>query len=122
MESIWVGIDPSPTETRVLALAGPGETLLKARLGPRPSNDRAPGLLLEALALWQGAAVRAALCVDDLDATCVMDSFDRLSAGGPPLYTVQCVHRRRRCRRRDGLGGLGEFGDLGQLLLFEVAR
>jgi len=121
MESIWVCIDPSPTETRVLALAGAGKTLLKARLCPAPRHARAPAALLEALALWQGAPIRAALCVDDPAATSVLESFGGLELDGPPLYTVQCVHRRAY-RRRDGLSGLGEFADLGQLLLFEVAR
>lgn len=120
MESLWVCIDPSPTETRVLALAGPGTTLLKARLRPTPRHPRAPAALLEALALWHGVPVRAALCVDDPDAGSVWDSFG-LEAGGPPLYTVEGVHRRAY-RRRDGLVGLGDFADLGQLLLFEVAR
>jgi hypothetical protein len=50
-----------------------------------------------------------------------MDSFGGLELDGPPLYTVQCVDRRAY-RRRDGLGGLGEFADLGQMLLFEVAQ
>mgnify|MGYP000863155139 CR=1 FL=1 len=121
MRSIWVGIDPSPTGTRVLALAGAGETLLKARLRARPQHLTAPARLLEALALWQGLPSRAALCVDDPAATSVMDSFGGLELDGPPLYTVQCVDRRAY-RRRDGLGGLGEFADLGQMLLFEVAQ
>jgi hypothetical protein len=120
MESLWVCIDPSPTETRVLAQAGPTETLLKARLRPIPRHPRAPAALLEALALWQGTPARAALCVDDPDAGSAWDSF-ALAAGGAPLYTVEGVHRRRY-RRRDGLTGLGDFADLGQLLLFEVAR
>jgi hypothetical protein len=120
MESLWVCIDPSPTETRVLAQAGSRETLLKARLRPIPQHPRAPALLLEALALWQGTPARAALCVDDPATGSVWDSFE-LEVGGPPLYTVAGVHRRAY-RRRDGLGGLGDFADLGQLLLFEVAR
>ena len=64
MESLWVGIDPHPTETRILAMAGPGEILLKARLRPHPQHPRAAAILLEALSLWQGATVRAALCAD----------------------------------------------------------
>src|SRR5687768_7429865 len=34
MESVWVGIDPSPTETRVLALAGEA----RLRRAPRTSK------------------------------------------------------------------------------------
>jgi len=32
MESIWMGISPGATSTRVLAMAGPLDTFLKARL------------------------------------------------------------------------------------------
>jgi len=118
MESLWVCIDPGLTETRVLAQAGPGETLLKARLRSTPRHPRAVAALLEALALWHGLPVRAALCVDDPEAGSAWDSFGL--EDGRPLYTVAAVHRRTY-RRRDGLGGLGDFADLRQLLLFEVA-
>ncbi|MCI0345810.1 MAG: hypothetical protein L0221_10270, partial [Chloroflexi bacterium] len=77
---------------------------------------------LEALALWQGVPVRAAVVVDGKDGS----SATRLSLdgfadfGGPPLYTLEFVHGRRR-RHRDDLDGLGRFHDMRQLLLFEVA-
>ena len=32
MESIWMGIAPGLTATRVIAMAGPSETILKAQL------------------------------------------------------------------------------------------
>jgi hypothetical protein len=64
MAALWVGIDPHPTETRILAMAGPGEIVLKARLRPHPQHPRAAATLLEALSLWHGTQVRAALYAD----------------------------------------------------------
>ena len=64
MKSIWMGIAPGLTTTRVVAMAGPSETILKAHLSRDPVHPRALGTLLEALALWQGQPVRAALCAD----------------------------------------------------------
>jgi len=123
MEALWVGIDPHPTETRILAMAGPSETLLKARLRPHPQHPRAAPALLEALSLWQGAAVRAALCADTEPPLFDTGSWiDALLLGqGAPLYDVRLVPRRRRRRRRDGLG-LGDMAELAQLVIAGVAR
>jgi hypothetical protein len=122
MEMLWVGIDPHPHETRILAMAGPGETLLKARLRPHPQHPRAATTLLEALSLWQGAQVRAALCADTppplFDTGTWTDAL--LVGGGAPLYDVTLVPRRRRARR-DGLG-LGDMRALEQLVIAGVAR
>lgn len=122
MEALWVGIDPQPNETRILAMAGPSETVLKARLRPHPQHPRAATTLLEALSLWQGAPVRAALCADEppplFDTGSWIDAL--LVGNGAPLYEVTLVRRRRR-RRRDGLG-LGDMTELAQLVLIGVAR
>ena len=64
MESIWMGIAPEATSTRVLAMDGPHDTILKARLLQSPAHRRAMATLLEAIALWQGRPIRAALCAD----------------------------------------------------------
>lgn len=58
MESIWMGIAPSPTSTRVLAMDGAHDTFLKARLARSPIHRHALSTLLEAIALWQGRRVR----------------------------------------------------------------
>lgn len=124
MQSIWLAIHPRPSGTRLLAQAGPGETLVKAHLAPTPSSPRALPALLEGLALWQGAPIRAALCVEPDADTCVTSTFLESVAdyGKAPLYEIEVVAAGRRRRRRDRIGGMGEFRDLRQLLLFEVAR
>jgi hypothetical protein len=48
MESIWMGIAPGLFTTRVVAMAGPNETLLKAQLARDPRHARALPTLLEA--------------------------------------------------------------------------
>jgi hypothetical protein len=64
MDSIWMGIAPSREATRVVAMSGPSSTILKAQLARDPKHPRALATLLEAVALWQGQPVRAALCAD----------------------------------------------------------
>lgn len=123
MRSIWVGIDSTCEGTRVLATAGPTETILKARLSATAQHPRAVPALLEALAMWQGMPVRAAVVVDGKDGSSAtrlcLEAF--ADFGGAPLYSLEFVHGRKR-HHRDQLGGLGRFQDMRQLLLFEVAR
>src|SRR5262245_7130766 len=119
MRPIWVGIHPRPDGTRILATAGTETTLLKARLGAEPRHPRALASLLEALALWHGVPVRAALAVGAAEpATCDTRRFLESWAdfGPTPLYSVECVSDLRRRRHRDGLDGLGDFRDVRQLL------
>lgn len=89
MESIWMGIAPSPTSTRVIAMAGPHDTILKAQLATDPRHPRALATLLEAVALCQGHPVRAALCADarglSCDSSICREAF--LDDGGA-LYSV----------------------------------
>jgi len=124
MDSIWMGISPGAQSTRVLAMAGASDTILKARLSRSPSHPRAMTTLLEAIALWQGLPVRAALCADaapnGYETSLYRDAFP--DTGGP-LYRIDWVPApgARRRRARD-IGGMGAFADLRQLVLFEVAR
>ena len=122
--SIWVGIHPQASGTRILAMAGAEQTLMKARLSTVPSHPRALPALLEGLALWQGLPVRAALVVGEKACATAEPLYRDLfpDFGMNPLYTLDYVSALRRPRERDGLSGLGAFGDLRQLLLFEVAR
>lgn len=125
MESIWMGIAPSATSTRVLAIAGPHDTILKARLSRSPAHPRAMATLLEAIALWQGRPIRAALCADaQCDGSETSLYRETFADVGGPLYTLDWIpapERGRRARRRD-IAGMGAFADLKQMLLDEVAR
>jgi hypothetical protein len=124
-DSIWLGLSPSSRSTRILAMRGPSETILKAHLSLRPSSGRAVTALFEAIALWEGAPVRAALVVDESSTsscptTLYRDLFD-VFGESTPLYQLEWIPRAAR-RRRDGLTGLGDFGDLERLLARTVAR
>ena len=123
MSDIWMGIAPEPKATRVIAMAGPSETILKARLLPSPRHPRAMATLLEAVAMWQGTKVRAVVSVDERGGACDSDFYREVFTDfGGPLYTLDWVPACRRGRRHRDLPGLGAFADLRQQVLFEVAR
>lgn len=122
--TIWMGIAPGPRETRVLAMHGANETILKARLSRDPAHPRALPWLLEAVALWQGLPVRAALAVDERSNGCgsslYHDAFPDF--GNTPLYSLDWIPVDGRGRGRRDLRGMGDFADLRRLLIAEVAR
>lgn len=123
MESIWMGIAPGPRTTRVIAMAGPSDTILKAQLARDPRHPRALGTLLEAVALWQGQPVRAALCADARGLSCDSNLCrEAFSDDGGALYSVVWVPASGSRKRRDHLHGLGRFQDLERLVIEEVAR
>lgn len=124
MHTIWMGIDPRRDHTRILAMAGPEQTLLKAHLAALPSSRMALPALLEAMAMWHGVPVHGALVVDG-PAGSSHEHFaqEAFGAMGSALYSLDYVRALRPPRRlRDGLGGMGPFDDLRQLLLFEAMR
>jgi hypothetical protein len=127
MESIWLGLSPSAHSTRILAMRGPNETILKAHLSLRPESARAVTTFFEALALWEGVPVRAALAVDDSSTntsrTTLYHDLFAVFGNSTPLYQFDWVPlAAARRRRRDGLTGLGDFSDLERLLSRCVAR
>ena len=123
MTDIWMAIAPEKQTTRVIAMAGPSETILKARLAPEPAHPRAMATLLEAIALWQGSRVRAALCAAEKDGASDTRLYrEAFADGGGPLYTLDWVPASRARRRHRDVTGVGPFADLRQLVLFEVAR
>lgn len=123
MTDIWMAIAPERDTTRVIAMAGPTETILKARLLPEPAHPRAMATLLEAIALWQGSRVRAALCAAEKDGASDTRLYrEAFTDVGGPLYTLDWVPAPRARRRHRDVTGVGPFADLRQLVLFEVAR
>lgn len=126
MESIWVCMSPGSHTTRILAMRGPSETILKAHLSLRPSSSRAVVALLETLALWEGYPVRAALVVDEsstdsCQTTLYRDTF-ALFGEDTPLYRLEWIPRTPARRRHATITGMGDFGDLERLLLRTVSR
>jgi len=124
MNSIWMGIAPGPTATRVLAMDGASNPILKARLRRDPSHPRALATLLEAMALWEGRHVHAALAADD-EPTSYASSLCRspwTDIGIDPLFTVDWVPVGGRKRRASQISGMGRFHDLERLLLRQVTR
>lgn len=126
MESIWLGLWPNARTTRVLAMRGASETILKATLPLQPSSIRAVTTLFEAIALWEGVPVRAVLVADESSTrscptTLYRDSF-AIYGERTALYEFEWVSHMPARRRRDALTGMGNFGDLERLLVQTVAR
>jgi hypothetical protein len=126
MDSIWLGLWPGSRTTRVLAMQGPSQTILKANLSLRPSSPRAVTSFLEALALWEGRPVRAVLVADDASmhrhaTTLFRDTFE-IFGERTALYELSWAPPVVARRRDDQLGGMGKFADLERLLVHAVAR
>ncbi len=117
MESIWMGIAPGQQTTRVIAMTGPDETILKALMAREPRHPRAIPTFLQAVALWQGQPVRAALCADSQGREASFDWDD-----GGALYSVLWVPAGAHRLKRHRLHGLGNFTDLERLVTTQVAR
>lgn len=64
-ETLWAAIAPTTTTTRLIVTRGPQEAILKANLRTNPLHPRALATFLEAVALWEGRAVRAVLVADE---------------------------------------------------------
>lgn len=107
----------SPRSTRVLVRLGDDE-VLKAILPapPLPPHVRALPTLLEALALWHQAPVRAVLFAAEQESWLRLGLVDPLELGrGTVHYTVELLHRAPGRGQR--ISGLGSFADLRQLEL-----
>ncbi|NIR59947.1 MAG: hypothetical protein GWO02_10670 [Gammaproteobacteria bacterium] len=118
MSKLQVVIKPGASRTRVLA-AEAGEAVLKARLLPSPAHPRAMQWLLEAVALWQGQHVDAALCAGGRDRWSLsLFEADWFADFGGALYTLQLLESEgvRRGGLKDELSGMGDCRELKQLV------
>jgi len=126
MNDLWVAIDTRRHTPRILVTDGGKGAILKAQMSHAPQHHRALRTFLEALALWEGRAVRAALVVGEpagFDTSQYHDFF--AEPDRTPQYTIEYVsswHELRREQKRDPIRDMGPFHDLKQLLMFEVAR
>lgn len=114
MDTVWMGILPGLTDTRVVVV-DEGETILKARLRPAPRHPRAIEALCEAVALWCGRKVCAALVVDAPGTWCGLkpwrDVFETITQNA--LYQIDFVSARKHQEDPDPeLGSFNEVLDL----------
>jgi len=120
MQTLWMGVRPGPTLTRVLVHDGP-LPILKARLPDAPAHPRALETLAEGVALWCARPLYVALGVAAEDSLCVAPRWHATVNGleRTPLVSIELVvGRPRPPRGSDGLGGLGAFEDVRQLRLW----
>lgn len=123
-EVIKMGLWPSSHGTRVVALGPESETILRATLSSRPSNIRAVTTFFEALALWEGWAVRAVLVAaapstSQCPTTLYRDTFATFGDRSQ-LYELAWVSPPRA--RRHDLETTGSYAALERLLIRTVAR
>jgi len=117
MQTLWMGVRPTPDLTRLLVQDGP-LPILKARLPEAPQHPRALETLAEGVALWYGRPLYGALGVAAEDALCVSPHWhatvDALTR--TPLVTVEPVIGIPRAPWRvEDRSGLGDFRDVRQL-------
>lgn len=111
---VW---SPGPHSTRVLVTSG-DEILLKAKLSPGPSHPRAAQWLMEAIALWEGAPVRAVISADAQGDGYGSRFWDAVGMDfGGALYSLVLAGPERRLRRQlsmfeDSVPELDGFTDL----------
>ena len=95
MSTLWMEIVPGPELTQVRVQKGPHRTLLRARLPHSPSDPRAVAMLCEAVALWCGTKVCAALVVEGPDIFCAtrpwLNTFDTRIDLGPTPFVLAGV-------------------------------
>ena len=125
MSELWAAIDTRSTSPRILVTNAGKEPLVKARMRKRPDHRRALATLLEGLAMWEGARVRAVLvagmrdaCVSSFYHDCFADPCDT------PLYSIGYAPSLEEARQmhEDRIRGMGAFNDMRQVLTYEVAK
>lgn len=116
-----VMIAPSRAQTRVLMMHGGHEVLRAVLPAPLFAHRRAASTLLEALSLWYQKRLSVVLCANDevgsSSALGLCDEVFDLPAANV-YYEVGVADLRPRRRQR--LGGPGDFRDLLRVSLVEV--
>ena len=121
MLPLWITIEPSPAEVRLLLTEPAVGPALKARL-PLPAQARAVPLLLESLSAWYNQPLHAVLDEDAEDIRLHPERW-ALLAGDLALQqvSVEWARRPQAARQKERsrfLQELGDFRSARQLLGF----
>ena len=121
MLPLWITIEPSPAEVRLLLTQPAAGPALKARL-PLPAQARAVPLLLESLSIWYHQPLHAVLDADAEDIRLHPERW-ALLAGDLALQqvSVEWARRPQAARQKEQsrfLQELGDFRSARQLLGF----
>lgn len=121
--NLWMGIIPGPVTTRVMVQDSPYHTLLRARLPHAPVHPRAVETLCEAVAIWCGRSLTAAIAVEGPETSCDMkpwlDTVETITR--PPLFKIHLVACGMSARDRDRLE-LSDLRALRRMVLSGEAR
>ncbi len=124
MNRPWMVWSPGPNSTRVMVTSDE-EILLKARLSPVPGHPRAAQWLMEAIALWEGAPVRAVISASDARASYASHFWDAAIDLGGPLYSLRLAGSERVVGRQlnffdERVAGIEGFSDLETAVVSEA--
>ena len=117
MQTLWMGVRPTPDLTRLLVQDGP-LPILKARLPEAPQHPRALETLAEGVALWYGRPLYGALGVAAEDALCVSPRWHATVEvlTRTPLVTIEpVIGAPHPPWRVENPGGLGDFREVRRL-------
>ena len=125
MNEPWMVWAPGAAATRVMVTSGT-DIILKARLSPGPSHPRAVQWLMEAIALWEGAPVRAVISADVDRGICAKSFWDVVDFDfGGALYSLDFTSSKPRKTRQlsifdDLVPEVGGFSDLEEVRLADA--
>ena len=121
MERLTVTMQPMPSETRLLVMAGRHEAM-RALLGPATSSHpRAAATLLEGISLWYQQALSVVLYADAEPSSSATQLFDNLGIGERTVHYNVDVALRAWTGQGRRIPGFGKFSDLRKLCLEGVS-
>jgi hypothetical protein len=110
MLSLWLSIEPTPSETRLLLSCSNFGVVMKARLPPMPAHPHALAQLLEALAAWFGLPLCAVLDADAQDVQAHPEKWaDYLGPLESPNIRISWGMPMHFAKRDRFFGALGKF-------------
>ncbi|MFM2153711.1 MAG: hypothetical protein RL199_2146 [Pseudomonadota bacterium] len=112
MARLSIGLKPEPSCCRVLVLEDMKRAVLRAVLPGAPRHPAALGKLCEALSLWWGTEVSAAVCANDEQIFSEESSWcDAMAVDGGRRFSVKAVVGHDRTDE-DFDAEMGSFDDV----------